>query len=72
METNQMDYQYKIIVSNRSIYKEFKLYQDMHKVKLGTTAGCEFRLNPTLFFGEVELEFVKTAQGWEILCADSI
>lgn len=67
-----MDYQYKIIVSNRSIYKEFKLYQDMHKVKLGTTAGCEFRLNPTHFFGEVELEFVKSDQGWEILCADSV
>ena len=30
-----MEYQYKVIISNRTIYKEFEIQSDMDKVKLG-------------------------------------
>lgn len=41
-----MEYQYKLIVSNQTFYKEFEISADLEKVKLGTTSNCEFRLNP--------------------------
>ena len=48
-----MDYQYKIIVSNRTVYKEFEIAAGVENVRLGTTSSCEFRLNPETFFSEV-------------------
>ena len=38
-----MDYQYKIIVSNRTVYKEFEIAAGIENVRLGTTSSCEFR-----------------------------
>ena len=40
-----MSYQYKIIVNNKSFYKEFEITDDIERIKLGTTSACEFRLN---------------------------
>lgn len=37
-----MDYQYKIIVSNRTVYKEFEIAAGVENVRLGTTSSCEF------------------------------
>ena len=45
-----MEYQYKVIISNRTVYKEFEIQPDMDRVKLGTGLSCEFRLNPETFF----------------------
>lgn len=45
-----MEYQYKVIISNRTVYKEFEIQPDMDRVKLGTGSSCEFRLNPEAFF----------------------
>ena len=39
-----MDYQYKVIVSNRTVYKEFEITPEMEIVRLGTTSSCEYRL----------------------------
>ena len=54
-----MDYQYKVIISNRTVYKEFEIPTDMEGVRLGTTSFCEFRLNPESFFGDIEIEFTE-------------
>ena len=35
-----MDYQYKIIVSNRTVYKEFVIAAGVVNVRLGTTSSC--------------------------------
>lgn len=67
-----MDYQYKIIVSNRNLYREFELPASLEKVQLGTTSACEFRLNPDAFFDSIELEFVKTDEKWELFCSDTV
>lgn len=40
-----MELQYKLIVSNRSVYKEFEITAEMQEIILGTTSACEFRLN---------------------------
>lgn len=67
----KMDYQYKVIVSNRSIYKEFEVDSDIERIKLGTTSNCELRLNADYFFDDIELEFEKRESDWEISCVDS-
>lgn len=66
-----MDYQYKLIVSNHTVYKEFEIPVDLERIKLGTTTNCEFRLNPDLFFESIEIELVKKSE-WNILCSDNI
>lgn len=62
-----MEYQYKLIVSNQTFYKEFEIPADLERVKLGTTSNCEFRLNPDFFFEEIEIGFEKKRNG--IFCA---
>ena len=59
-----MDYQYKIIVSNRTVYKEFEIAAGVENVRLGTTSSCEFRLNPETFFSEIEIEFSVHSNKW--------
>lgn len=67
-----MEYQYKVIISNRAIYKEFEIQPDMDKVKLGTVSSCEFRLNPESFFSDMEMEFQKNGKKWTLECSDDI
>lgn len=66
-----MDYQYKLIVSNHGIYKEFEIPSNIEKVRLGTTSRCEYRLNSDFFFGAIELEFEKN-DGWTVSCGDNL
>lgn len=67
-----MDYQYKVIVSNRTVYKEFEITPEMEIVRLGTTSSCEFRLNPESFFEDIEIEYTKQDNCWNIDCPDNI
>ena len=67
-----MNYQYKVIVCNRTVYKEFEIPADMENVRLGTTSLCEFRLNPEFFFEDIEIEFTEESNQWNIDCSDSI
>lgn len=67
-----MNYQYKVIVCNRTVYKEFEIPADMESVRLGTTSLCEFRLNPEFFFEDIEIEFTEENNQWNIDCFDSI
>ena len=68
----KMEYQHKIIVSNRTIYKEFGIQSSIEKVKLGTISSCEFRLNPEVFFNDIEIEFQKKQGIWSIECSDGL
>ena len=67
-----MDYQYKIIISNRNLYKEFELLPDVEKIKIGTTSACEFRVDRDYFFDSIELELVKNNNNWEVFCSDAV
>jgi S-DNA-T family DNA segregation ATPase FtsK/SpoIIIE len=44
----------------------------MERVRLGTTTGCEFRLNPESFFTDIELELEKSKNAWGISCSDEL
>lgn len=67
-----MEYQYKIIISNRALYKEIELPADAQRMKIGTTSGCEVRLNPDLFFAGIELEIEKSDNRWQLSCSDAV
>lgn len=54
-----MEYQYKLILTNRRICKEFIITNNMSEVMLGTTADCIFRINQEYFFEKVQVFFQK-------------
>ena len=41
---------YKIIISNRNLYKEIEISSDEKSVSIGTTSDCSVRLSKSLFF----------------------
>ncbi|WP_426350414.1 type VII secretion protein EssC [Alloiococcus sp. CFN-8] len=67
-----MESRYKIIISNKNLYKEIELTSDMKEVKVGTAVECDIRLRKELFFGPIELVFVKNGDGWSVLCSDNL
>lgn len=67
-----MEQQFKIMISSRTIHKEFELPDYKKQVKIGTTSACEFRLNPDLFFDSISLEIQKKDSVREISCSDNL
>lgn len=67
-----MKSRYKVIISCKNIYKEVELSPDASEVKVGTSIECDVRLRKDLFFGGVELQFVKNGKEWTVLCSDNL
>ena len=67
-----MDYRYKIIITNRNLYKEIELTPTTRQVKVGTGVDCDIRLRKSLFFGDIEILFTKNEDEWSIICADNL
>lgn len=63
---------YKITLSSNTIYKEIELAPDAQQVKVGTGVDCDIRLRKELFFGKVELLFVKNGNEWSVHCSDNL
>ena len=67
-----MDNRYKITLSNHNIYKEIELTPEMTQIKVGTGVECDVRLSKELFFGQIELLFVKNGKDWSVHCSDNL
>lgn len=67
-----MDKRYKIIISNKNLYKEIELAPDVCQLKVGTGIDCDARLRKDLFFDQIEMLFVKNNNGWTVMCSDNI
>lgn len=67
-----MEIRYKIILSNRNMYKEIELASDATSLKLGTSIDCDVRLRRELFFGQIELDFIKKNNAWTVFCSDNL
>lgn len=63
---------YKIVISNRKIYKEIELPQDATKVSIGTNINCDIRLAKDLFFEAFELIFQYVGDSWQVFCSDNV
>lgn len=59
---------YKIIISNRNLYKEVELNSEERSVVLGTTSDCSARLPKGLFFCDIKIRFENNGTNW---CASS-
>lgn len=63
---------YKITLSSNNIYKEIELAPEAQQVKVGTGVECDVRLRKELFFGQIELLFVKNGTDWSVHCSDNL
>ena len=67
-----MEYQYKLIVKNQRIYKEFEITQETEQIKIGTTLQCDYKLDKSAFFSDIELSLSKREKTWELACNDGV
>lgn len=67
-----MDSRYKIILSSNNIYQEIELAPDAWKLKVGTGVDCDVRLPKELFFGPIDLRFVKGEAEWAVYGSDEL
>ena len=63
---------YRVTLSSNTIYTEIELASDMQQVKVGTRIDSDVRLHKELFFGDVELFFVKKGEDWTVRCSDNL
>ncbi len=63
---------YKIILSSNTIYKEIELASDVKQIKVGTSVDCDVRLRKELFFGQIELLFIRNDKEWSVHCSDNL
>ncbi len=67
-----MQSRYKVVISNRNLYKEVDLLPDAPEIRVGTETDCEVRLRKDLFFEQIVLEFVQQGDQWSITCSDNL
>ncbi len=67
-----MQNNYKIIVSNPTIQKEYKLPADGGQVRLGTVTGNDFRLHKDNFFESIEVTFSGANGEWVVYTAENL
>jgi S-DNA-T family DNA segregation ATPase FtsK/SpoIIIE len=67
-----MESRYKIIISNKNLYKEIELAPDVNEIKIGTGIDCDVRLRKELFFEKIELNFVKSDENYSVFCSDNL
>ncbi|GKU27252.1 type VII secretion protein EssC [Clostridium folliculivorans] len=67
-----MDNRYKIIISSKKLYKEIELEPEAQEIRIGTSVDCDVRLRKELFFGQIELIFVKKNSEWSIFCSENL
>lgn len=63
---------YKVVISNRNLYREVELPTENRVYRIGTTIDCDFRLNKDLFFDEIKLDFINNDGNWTVMCSDNI
>lgn len=67
-----MQNKYKVIISNKKLYKEIELLPDMKELRLGTRTNCEIRLHKAFFFEAIEIVFHNQNGNWQISCGDNL
>ena len=60
---------YKIIISNRNLYKEIEISSEEKFISIGTTSDCSVRLSKSLFFCDIKLLFENNNSNWTTFCS---
>lgn len=67
-----MKTRYKIIISNKNLYKEIELSPEADYAKIGTEIDCDFRLHRDLFFEPVSITLNRKDDRWFMICSDNL
>ncbi len=67
-----MKNRYKVILSNKNIYREVYLSPDLHQIVVGTALDADVRFRKELFFGAVRLQFLQSEGQWSVYCSDNL
>lgn len=63
---------YKLIISNKNVYKEVEIASNTSELRIGTGLDCDVRLRKELFFGQVELTLTKHKDSWNLIVSDNL
>lgn len=67
-----MEYQYKLLLSNRKMCKEFIVANNMTEILLGTSSDCMLRLSQDYFFEMIKISLIKRGDQWQAICNDGL
>ena len=67
-----MNSRYKLIISNKNLYKEVEIAPTEKEIRIGTSPECDVRLRKELFFSPIELNLRKNDDRWSITCSDNL
>ncbi len=67
-----MQSRYKVIISNRNLYKEIELNPDVNVIKIGTETDCDVRFHRDMFFESIQLSFTQSNNAWSVFCSDNL
>ncbi len=67
-----MENKYKLVLSNKKIYKEVELPEESRVFRIGTTVECDYRLSKEYFFEDVRLELISKDGRWYATCSDNL
>lgn len=63
---------YKIIISNKNLYKEIEISKDDEEVTIGTGTDCTVRLNKDLFLNAITLYVKKEGENFILSASDNL
>lgn len=62
---------YKIIISNRNLYREIEISNEEKSVSIGTSSDSSIRLSKSLFFCDIKILFENNGANWTAFCSDN-
>lgn len=67
-----MDNKYKLILSNKWIYREIELPEEGDSIQIGTQKGCSMRFSREYFFDDFVLLLEFIDERWVLTCTDTV
>lgn len=66
-----MENKYKLILSNKWIYREVELPEEGKSIQIGTQKGCSMIFSREYFFDDFVLLLDYVDENWVMTCADT-
>ncbi len=67
-----MQGRYKLILSNKRLYKEIEIAPNVDRLVIGTGMECDVRLRKDMFFSSFEMICTKEGGKWCVYCSDNL
>ena len=67
-----MDNKYKLILSNKWIYREIELPEEGDSIQIGTQKGCSMRFSREYFFDDFVLHLEYVDDRWILACTETV